>query len=209
MTKDAAQANSAPTQEPAAAPSPKRVVLWGAGLANLRFLADNLSPKKTESSRDTLRRYLCDNFFKDHLQTYKKRPIYWLFSSGKQGAFQALVYLHRYHEGTLARMRAEYVVPLTGKIQSRIEMLQKDAASASSTATLRAPALSRWKLVKHAHEQAHTSTSGSPSSPAWVRKALTADTKSMSSQQWIKRQLSDKWSEKRGPRAGARARRSS
>ena len=43
---------------------------------------------------------------KDQLQTYKKRPIYWLFSSGKQGAFQALVYLHRYHEGTLARVRA-------------------------------------------------------------------------------------------------------
>ncbi len=55
------------------------------------------------------------SFPKDHLQTYKKRPIYWLFSSGKQGAFQALVYLHRYHESTLARMRAEYVVPLTGK----------------------------------------------------------------------------------------------
>ena len=73
-------------------------------------------------------------FFKDHLQTYKKRPIYWLFSSGKQGAFQALVYLHRYNESTLARMRAEYVVPLTGKIQSRIEMLEKDAESASTAA---------------------------------------------------------------------------
>ena len=47
---------------------------------NLTFLGDNLSPKKNESSRETLRRYLCDSFFKDHLQTYKKRPIYWLFS---------------------------------------------------------------------------------------------------------------------------------
>jgi hypothetical protein len=46
--------------------------------ANLTFLADNLSPKKSESSRETIRRYLCDKFFKDHLQTYKKRPIYWL-----------------------------------------------------------------------------------------------------------------------------------
>ena len=54
---------------------------------NLAFLADNLSPKKNEPSRETLRRYLCDRFFKDHLQTYKKRPIYWLFSSGKQKAF--------------------------------------------------------------------------------------------------------------------------
>ena len=68
-----------------------------------------------------------------------------MFSSGKQGAFQALVYLHRYTEGTLARLRAEYVVPLTGKIQSRIEMLQKDAAAAGSTAA-------RNKLTKEAEK---------------------------------------------------------
>ena len=75
-------------------------------------------------------------------------PIYWLFSSGKQGAFQALVYLHRYHEGTLACLRAEYVVPLTGKIQSRIEMLQKDAAAASSTAARNKLAKEVEKLKK-------------------------------------------------------------
>lgn len=101
---------------------------------NLTFLADNLSPKKTESSRETIRRYLCDKFFKDHLQTYKKRPIYWLFSSGKQKAFQCLVYLHRYTEGTLARMRSEYVIPLLGKMGARIEALQEDVQAASSTA---------------------------------------------------------------------------
>ena len=65
---------------------------------NLAFLASNLSTKKNEPSREALRRYLCDSFFKDHLQAYKKRPIYWLFSSGKQKAFQCLVYLHRYNE---------------------------------------------------------------------------------------------------------------
>ena len=81
---------------------------------NLAFLADSLHPKSNESSRDTIRRYLCDSFFTDHLQTYKKRPIYWLFSSGKQKAFQCLVYLHRYHDGTLARMRTKYVIPLQG-----------------------------------------------------------------------------------------------
>ncbi|GAB1392972.1 BREX-1 system adenine-specific DNA-methyltransferase PglX [Rhodocyclaceae bacterium] len=101
---------------------------------NLAWLAESLGTKGNETPDETIRRYLASNFFKDHLQTYKKRPIYWLFSSGKQGAFQALVYLHRYHEGTLARMRAEYVVPLTGKMQSRIEMLEKDALSATSTA---------------------------------------------------------------------------
>ena len=102
--------------------------------ANLRFLADNLSPKKSESSRDTLRRYLCDNFFKDHLQTYKKRPIYWLFSSGKQKAFQCLVYLHRYNEGTLARMRTEYVIPLSAKLNSYAEKLEQDRDASPSAA---------------------------------------------------------------------------
>lgn len=106
--------------------------------ANLRFLADNLSPKKTESSRDTLRRYLCDNFFKDHLQTYKKRPIYWLFSSGKQKAFQCLVYLHRYNEGTLARMRTEYVIPLSAKLSSYAVKLEKDIEASNSTAEKKA-----------------------------------------------------------------------
>jgi hypothetical protein len=101
---------------------------------NMAWLADSLGTKGNETPAETIRRYLASSFFKDHLQTYKKRPIYWLFSSGKQGAFQALVYLHRYHEGTLARMRAEYVVPLTGKMQSRIEMLEKDKDAASSTA---------------------------------------------------------------------------
>ncbi|RAR50657.1 UNVERIFIED_CONTAM: N-6 DNA methylase [Acidovorax defluvii] len=110
--------------------------VWGPDTLeeNMAWLAESLGTKATETPDETIRRYIADKFFKDHLQTYKKRPIYWLFSSGKQGAFQALVYLHRYHEGTLARLRAEYVVPLTGKIQSRIEMLQKDAAAASSTA---------------------------------------------------------------------------
>lgn len=110
--------------------------VWGADTLeeNMAWLAESLGTKASETPDETIRRYIADKFFKDHLQTYKKRPIYWLFSSGKQGAFQALVYLHRYHEGTLARLRAEYVVPLTGKIQSRIEMLQKDAAAASSTA---------------------------------------------------------------------------
>ena len=101
---------------------------------NMAWLAESLGIKGSETTEETIRRYLTSSFYKNHLQTYKKRPIYWLFSSGKQGAFQALVYLHRYNEGTLARMRSEYVVPLTGKMLSRIDMLEKDAASVSSPA---------------------------------------------------------------------------
>ena len=129
-------------------------VAWDAARleANLAFLANNLSPKKNEPSRETLRRYLCDSFFKDHLQTYKKRPIYWLFSSGKQKAFQCLVYLHRYNEGTLARMRTEYVIPLQGMMASRVLQLEGDIAAAASTAHRKRLEKERETLVKQQSE---------------------------------------------------------
>jgi type II restriction/modification system DNA methylase subunit YeeA len=100
---------------------------------NVKFIADCLGPAKNEQPRETIRRYLATVFYKDHLRWYKRRPIYWLFSSGKQRTFQCLVYLHRYHEGTLARMRTEYVIPLQGKITGRIEQLNGDIAKATST----------------------------------------------------------------------------
>tara|TARA_Y100000296_G_scaffold39638_1_gene45734 strand:+ start:186 stop:3830 length:3645 start_codon:yes stop_codon:yes gene_type:complete len=104
---------------------------------NLAFLAENLAPKKNESSRDTIRNYLSNRFFKDHLQTYKKRPIYWLFSSGKQKAFECLVYLHRYNEGTLARMRTEYVIPLTAKMAAYAQKLENDKEASGSAAEVK------------------------------------------------------------------------
>jgi type II restriction/modification system DNA methylase subunit YeeA len=67
------------------------------------------------------------------LQTYKKRPIYWLFSSGKQRAFECLVYLHRYNEAALSRMRNEYVTPLQGKFSARAEYLSNEIDAATST----------------------------------------------------------------------------
>lgn len=101
---------------------------------NLKFVADSLKPKKNETSIETIRRYMSITFFKDHLKTYKKRPIYWLFSSGKQKAFECLVYLHRYNASTLSRMRSTYVTPLQSNFSSRLEFLQdeKDAASTTS-----------------------------------------------------------------------------
>ena len=101
--------------------------------ANLSWIAESLGTSRDEDARTTIRRYFATGFGKDHLKTYKKRPIYWLFSSGKQRAFQCLVYLHRYHEGTLARMRTEYVIPLQGKIAARIERLEEEKSHATST----------------------------------------------------------------------------
>ena len=103
---------------------------------NLDFVAESLcldaiKPKKGESSMDTIRRYFSTQFYKDHLKTYKKRPIYWLFSSGKEKAFECLVYLHRYNESTLSRMRTEYVTPLMGKLESRKNILEDSKATAT------------------------------------------------------------------------------
>jgi type II restriction/modification system DNA methylase subunit YeeA len=100
---------------------------------NLKFVADSLGPNSGEQPRETIRRFLATGFYKHHLSMYKKRPIYWLFSSGKQRAFQCLVYLHRYNDGTLARMRTEYVIPLQGKIAARIDQLEGDKTKATST----------------------------------------------------------------------------
>lgn len=99
---------------------------------NLAFIADNLGRKPDETPLEAIRRYLVEDFYADHLQTYKKRPIYWLFSSGKKRAFQALVYLHRYHPGTLGRMRSHYVQPLIGKLQAQLQQAQAAESSASS-----------------------------------------------------------------------------
>lgn len=116
-------------------------VVWGDDTLqeNLDFVAESLclhaiKPKKGEASLDTIRRYLSTQFFKDHLRTYKKRPIYWLFSSGKHKAFECLVYLHRYNEGTLARMRTEYVSKLIPKLAKHAEHIEKAIEASTSTA---------------------------------------------------------------------------
>ncbi|MEG1167685.1 MAG: hypothetical protein RSD93_06460, partial [Gordonibacter sp.] len=74
---------------------------------NLQFLADALGG--TGSSRQVIRSYFLKEFFADHCQTYKKRPIYWMFDSGKKHGFKALMYLHRYQSDVLARLRTDYV----------------------------------------------------------------------------------------------------
>ena len=119
---------------------------------NLKFIADSLGPTSNEQPRDTIRRYFATGFYKHHLSPYKKRPIYWLFSSGKERAFQALVYLHRYHEGTLSRMRTEYVIPLQGKITSRIDQFADDIQKATSTSHRKKMEKERDKLLKQRTE---------------------------------------------------------
>jgi len=119
---------------------------------DLEFIAESIGRKSKETSREAIRRYFVNDFFKDHLKRYKKRPIYWLFSSGKQKALQCLVYLHRYNEGTLSRMRTEYLIPLQGRISSKIESLEKDMEHASSTSAANKMRKEITKLEKQAEE---------------------------------------------------------
>jgi len=89
---------------------------------NLDFVADALGRKKGETAKETLRRYFLNDFYKDHVKTYSKRPIYWLFTSGKEKAFNCLIYMHRYDKTTLSRIRTDYL----HDYQIRLDAEKKD-----------------------------------------------------------------------------------
>lgn len=103
---------------------------------NLSFIANALGGKG--APRDVLRNYFLNDFFKDHCNTYQvtgsgKRPIYWLFDSGKKNGFKALVYIHGYTPDLIARMRTGYVHPQQARYRTQVELLQNQIDDASST----------------------------------------------------------------------------
>lgn len=85
---------------------------------NLQFIADSLGGKGT--AREIIRTYFIKDFYKDHCQTYKKRPIYWLFDSGKKNGFKCLVYMHRYQPDLLALIRTGYIHPQQERYRNRL-----------------------------------------------------------------------------------------
>ncbi len=91
---------------------------------NIDFIAEGLGKKQNETSEETLNRYLNDEFYKDHLKTYQKRPIYWMFSSGKEKGFKVLIYLHRYTEDTLAMINSNYLLPETTRLRNELNDLE-------------------------------------------------------------------------------------
>lgn len=95
---------------------------------NLRFVADALGGKGT--SRDVIRSYFLKEFFKDHCQTYKKRPIYWQFDSGKKNGFKALIYMHRYQPDLLARVRTDYVHQQQERYRAQVSYAEDALATA-------------------------------------------------------------------------------
>lgn len=95
---------------------------------NLQFIADALGGKGT--ARQIIRTYFLKDFYRDHCKTYKKRPIYWQFDSGKKNGFKALIYMHRYTPDLLARVRTEYVHEQQERYDTQISYLQDDLVSA-------------------------------------------------------------------------------
>lgn len=91
---------------------------------NIDYIASALGKKSSETSEETLNRYLNDGFYVDHLKTYQKRPIYWMFSSGKKSGFKSLIYMHRYDENTLAKINAGYFQPATTIIRNQISEIE-------------------------------------------------------------------------------------
>lgn len=101
---------------------------------NLDFISDSIGRKSSETSRQAIRRYFIKDFYKDHLKVYQKRPIYWMFESGKNDGFKCLVYMHRYNEQTVAKVRTDYLHTLQRKYEAEINRLQLVVDSEEYTA---------------------------------------------------------------------------
>lgn len=108
-------------------------VVYGADTLqeNLEFIADALGGKG--QPREVIRNYFLNDFYKDHCKTYQKRPIYWMFDSGKKNGFKCLVYMHRYQPDTIARIRTDYVHEQQARYRTAIADLENRIANASTS----------------------------------------------------------------------------
>ena len=97
---------------------------------NLKFIADALGGKG--QPKDVIRNYFLSDFYSDHCKIYQKRPIYWLFDSGKKNGFKALFYMHRYQPDTIARIRTDYVHEQQARYRTAIADLEQRIANAST-----------------------------------------------------------------------------
>ena len=97
---------------------------------NLKFIADALGGKG--QPKDVIRNYFLNDFYSDHCKIYQKRPIYWLFDSGKKNGFKALIYMHRYQPDTIARIRTDYVHEQQARYRTAIADLETRIANAST-----------------------------------------------------------------------------
>ena len=116
---------------------------------NLRFIANALGGKG--APREVIRSYFLNDFYADHLKTYQKRPIYWLFDSGKKNGFKALVYMHRYRRDLLARLRTDYVHEQQERYRTQLTQIGEAMDRAEATDRVRM-AKQQKKLQEQAAE---------------------------------------------------------
>lgn len=133
-------------------------VVFGEGTLeiNLQFIADALGIQG-ESSREVIRKYFLIDYYKDHCNTYSltgsgKRPIYWLFDSGKQNGFKALVYMHRWNAETITRVRALYLHPVQEKYENEVRALEAMIQGSSNNRQKAVWEKQREKLLKQIAE---------------------------------------------------------
>ena len=93
---------------------------------NLDYIADTIGRKNNEDSEDTIRRYFVNDFYKDHIKIYQKKPIYWMFESGKKNGFKCLIYLHRYDENLVAKIRLDYLDKIQRIYEARLQEIKTD-----------------------------------------------------------------------------------
>ncbi|MGS0973158.1 MAG: BREX-1 system adenine-specific DNA-methyltransferase PglX [Candidatus Izemoplasmataceae bacterium] len=111
---------------------------------NVDFVAEGLGKKQNETSEETINRYIYNDFYYDHLKIYRKRPIYWMFSSGKNNAFKCLLYMHRYDEDTLANINSEYFQPESTRIKHAIEDIENQILTADTKTKI---SLEKQKMI--------------------------------------------------------------
>ncbi|WP_338944152.1 BREX-1 system adenine-specific DNA-methyltransferase PglX [Fusobacterium pseudoperiodonticum] len=92
---------------------------------NLNFIAEALGNKDNKPAEEIIRAYFIKDFYSDHLQRYQKRPIYWLMNSGKKNAFSCLFYMHRYEPLTVARVRADYLIPYQEMLENKRKFIER------------------------------------------------------------------------------------
>ena len=118
---------------------------------NLDFIAKALG-NKGNTSREVIRNYFLKEFFKDHCKIYQKRPIYWLFDSGKQNGFKALIYLHRYNADTIGNLRVDYLHRMQRVYDNEISRMQDTIDNSDVAREVTAATKRREKLQKQLKE---------------------------------------------------------
>lgn len=118
---------------------------------NLDFIANALG-NGGNSSRDIIRNYFIKDFFKDHCKVYQKRPIYWLFDSGNQNGFKALIYMHRYDENTIGNLRIDYLHRMQRIFENEIGRMQDTIENSKDVREVTAATKRKEKLIKQLQE---------------------------------------------------------